>query len=464
MRFVANLRQETIDAFGAHGIQPAAYLLSSHRASPANLRSAAEVRALDIQLFADNGTKPMIDETVRAFLGEAGEIREEVLAIRRKLDRVPRGADVPSSLRTRASELADRIVRHTVSLSNNVDSDELLDVQLSMDPTDLIAKEDFGTACLIALDLDRETTGWRVSRFSTRNNRSLRLWETIQSDPRCENVRVHAVLSAMDYNTARDAGRLAALKGVKHAALGLAGIMLDPSAVDFHVFGNATLTFERPAPRRYVRLAQILRGIEDGYRSAGKRLSTFHCLGLGAPPLLPIPPAALSDSTTITTDATSPIHDAARDKVLYDLELNGHRANGRRIVERILGGGDWPFISPFTREFRTTFGHDPDRARTFWNEQGQPAVTSELLSTPSELTEALPLFSEAIESVRLAASRARIAHNHWVLGELCSQFQTGDGRRDTSLNAIQQLIDSSTSTTTARGLDAAATVLGHRGR
>ncbi len=461
MRFVANLRQETIDAFGAHGIQPAAYLLSSHRASPVNLRSATEVRALDIQLFADNGTKPMIDATVRAFRGRAGEIRQEVLDIRRKLDRVPRGADVPDSLRSRASDLADDVVSHTVALSENINTDELLDVQLSMDPTDLVAKEDFGTACLIALDLDRETTGWRVSRFNTRNSRSLRLWETIQNDPRCANVRVHAVLSAMDYNTARAAGRLAALKGVRHAALGLAGIMLDPSAVDFHVFGTATLRFERPAPRRYVRLAQILRGIEDGYHSAGKQLSTFHCLGLGAPPLLPIPPAALNESTTITTDATSPIHDAARDKVLYDLELNGHRANGRQIVERILNGGDWPFLSPFTRDFKETFGHDPARARAFWNDQGQPAVTAELLKDPSVLTESLPLFSEAIESVRLAASRARIAHNHWVLGELCAGFQSGTRRRETSLKAIQQLVDMSTSSTTTRGLNAAASVLSH---
>jgi hypothetical protein len=461
MRFVANLRQETIDAFGAHDIQPAAYLLSSHRATPANLRSAAEVRQRDIQLFADNGTKPMIDETIRLFRHQAREIREDVIEIRRKLDRVPRGSDIPQSLRSKASTLASTVIGHTTALSEAIDTDELLNAQLSMDPTDLIAKEDFGTACLIALDLDRETTGWRIARFITRNNRSLRLWKLIRNDPRCANVRVYAVLSAMDYNTARSAGRLAALEGVEHAALGLAGIMLDPSAVDFHVFGTATLTFDRPAPRRYVRLAQILRGIEDGYRDAGRQLSTFHCLGLGAPPLLPVPPAAMSETTTITTDATSPIHDAARDKVLYDLELNGHRANGRQIVERIVNGGDWPFLSPFTQAFRTEFGHDPEAARTFWEAEGRPSITADLLSTPSKLTEALPLFSEADEQIRLAASRARIAHNHWVLGELCRSLARNSGRRAAALEAIRQLIDSSTSSTTTRGLDAAAVVLTH---
>lgn len=459
MRFVANLRQETIDVFGAQDIQPEAYLLSSHRVSPAALLSAAEVRGHGLPLFADNGTKPLIDEAVRLFAEPARRIRDEVRGIRRQLGRVPRGQDIPPALRGSAAGLANEVVSHATAASDAIDTDELIDVQLSMDPTDLIAKEDFATACLIALDLDRETTGWPVSRFTTRNRRSLRLWKSVATDPRCDGVRIHAVLSAMDYNTARAAGRLAASEGVQHAALGLAGIMLDPSATDFHVVGTASLSLERPAPRRYVRLAQILRGIADGYAESGKALAGFHCLGLGAPPLMPIPPAALGALTAITTDATSPIHDAVRDHVLYDLENDGHRATIREIVNRIVMGGDWPFLSPFTQDFRSRFGHDPEAARGFWEDQGRPAITMESLRTTSLLTTALPLFSEADPSVRLAAARARIAHNHWVLGELCTRFPVDANRRRTAIDAMRQLLNGSGSATTVRGLDAALAIL-----
>jgi hypothetical protein len=44
-------------------------------------------------------------------------------------------------------------------VSEAVDGEALLETQLSMQPRDLIAQEDYGTACLIAFDLEREITG-----------------------------------------------------------------------------------------------------------------------------------------------------------------------------------------------------------------------------------------------------------------------------------------------------------------
>ena len=460
MRFVANLRQATIDAFAAQNVEPAAFLLSSHRVSPASLRAAAVVRGLGLPLFSDNGTKPLIDGAIKLFAGQAKPIRDTVKALRRQVGHVPRGKDIPGALRQTASELADAVVAHATTVSSAIDADELLALQLSMNPTDLIAQEDFATACLIALDLERETTGWAVSRFETRNRRSLRLWKRVAHDPRCSGIRVYAVLSAMDYNTARSAARLAAAEGVAHAALGIAGITLDPSATDFLVFGKATFRLDRPAPRRYVRLAQIVRGLADGYSEVGTALSGFHCLGLGAPPLLPIPAAALSETTAVTTDATSPIHDAVRDHVLYDPERDGRRADTVGIVRRILGGGDWPFLSPFTQAFRAQFGHDPHGARVTWEQLGRPPVTAGVLEAANGLTAALPLFSEADPNVRTVASKTRIAHNHWVLGELCTSLPDRAGRHDLALSALNRLLAESTSTSTTRGLAAALQVLG----
>lgn len=460
MKFVANLRNETIDAFGDQGIQPAAYLLSSHRITPSTLEAAAVVRGLGLPLFADNGTKPSITDTINRFKDAAEEIRLSVKALRKEIGEIPRGKQVPPELRDKSSNLADEVIDHATEISEAIDSEALLKAQLSMNPTDLIAQEDFATACLIGLGLERETTGWSISRFDTRNRRSLRLWKRVAEDPRCNGIRVYAVLSAMDYNTARSAGRLAAASEANHLALGIAGITLDPSATDSFVMGRASLKLEKVAPRRYVRLAQIMRGLAEGYLEAGgNAIQNFHCLGLGAPFLLPIPPAAHRQHTHLTTDATSPIHDAVRDRVLYDPEKDGDRASTREIVQRIVNGGNWPFLSPFSQAFREQFGHRPEDAREAWEALGRPAITHQLLETDNDLTDALPLFAEADEDLRKIALRTHIAHNHWVLGRITEVFDTStDGRREIALVAIVRAVTGA-SMITGLGLRAALQVL-----
>ncbi|GEO18532.1 hypothetical protein [Microvirga aerophila] len=458
MRFVANLRQETIDAFSAEQIQPAAYLLSSHRITPATLRMASTIRGKNLPLFADNGTKPLIEQTVALFERRATTIQHEVRELRLRLGRVPRKSDISSELRRQAAKLADEVIRHATGISNEADPAELLDAQLSMKPTHLIAKEDFATACLIALDLEREFTGWPVSRWDARNRRTLKLWKAVAKDPRCKDVLVYAVLSAVDYDTARSAGRLAAQHGVRHAALGIAGINLDQSATDYFVIGRTTVEIDRPAPRRFIRLAQILRGVADGYEEVGTSLVSFHCLGLGAPAMLPIAAAAVGERTVLTADATSPIHDAVRDHVLYNFVEQGDRSTTVEIVKRLVEGKAWPLSSPFAEAFSARFGHHPRKARQVWIEQGQPSITKKLLRTPSGITVELPLLSMADPATIALASKVHIAHNHWVLGELCEAFPDKRGRHRAASSAMRAWIARQSSNSTTRGMTAAQQV------
>ena len=182
MQFVANLRQETIQIFAEHATELAAYLLSAHRVTPASLQAARTIRALGLPLFADNGTKPLIEDVIEASEPGAREIRLAVMSLRRQLGHVPRGREVPDDLRARAAQLAASVVQHATAQSEAVDSAALLDSQLVMNPTDLIAQEDFATGCLIGLGLERETTGWSVADVDRRNRRSLRLWKRVAED------------------------------------------------------------------------------------------------------------------------------------------------------------------------------------------------------------------------------------------------------------------------------------------
>lgn len=458
MKFIANLRRQTLEAFESHSVPLDGYLLSKHRITKDALKMALQVRKQDLPLFADNGTKELIDDVITHFQSTAGQLSAEVKKLRRALGRVPRGNDVPKELRSSMRIFADQVVADCMRRSQAIDSDELLVAELSMKPTDLIAKEDFATTCLLALDVEREITGWPVDRFITRNRQSLRLWQRVANDERVKGLHVYAVLSAVDYNTARSAAMLAARAGVEAAALGIASITKDLNATDFYVMGTKKFSLEKPVPRRYVRLAQVLKGMADGFRDISP-LKRFHCLGLGAPALLPIAAAAFDSETMVSIDATSPIHDAAKDHVLYDPKNLGDRASTVEIVLRIVQGEQWPFISPFTIAFKDKFGHDPSKAREWWEKNHRPIITLELLEELNDLTKALPLFSEADEAIRIKALDCRIAHNHWVLGKI-AQTNTGVDQRKIALQTIENWLHGP-ETTTTRGLRIAHRILSH---
>ncbi len=454
MWFVANLRERTIEAFGRHGIQPDAYLLSTHRITSAALAHAHALRDEGVPLIADNGSKALIDQVLDVFGQPADGIWDRVRDIRRAVGRTPRGQDVPDELRQGASALAHDVVDFATELSEQVDPEALLDAQLSMRPTSIIAQEDFAVACLLALNLERETTGWRIASFERRNIRSLGLWERVADNPRVKDLTVYAVLSGADYNTAHAAGRLAADAGVQDVAVGCAAFMLDRTAVDFYTLGTANFRLTQPSLRRYVRFTQVIAGIRDGFAARRRPLRSLHTLGLGAPVMFPVLAAAATAAVQLSTDATSPIHDAVRGGELYDPEAHGARVPMHRIVARVLKGQAWPFVCPFCQHFRDEHGHDPRTAIAIWEQTGQPDPDSVFLDNP-DLGAALPLFAGTDPDG--LARRTHVAHNHWVLGEL-GRTVPDEARWDWAMRQIAALL-SGASLSTSRGLTASVEIL-----
>ena len=423
-RFVSNLRAGTVSAFEGSQHTPAAWLLSSHRLTRVTEGLALDARSRGLEVFADNGTKPLIDSIVRRFWERTEPLREDIQRLRRGLGngrRMPRRAEVPEVLRRRAAAMA-REVENAVEAE--LDAENVLSVtsrQLRMNPTALFVKEDFTAPCLIALGLEREITGWPVDHFRDLCERTIGWHEEVATDPRLGGVDLYATLPAVDYSTARASAMMAAQAGIDSVAIGFAGINLDRSFVDVAKVPHA-IRLPSAAPRRYVRTAEVLLGLRDGYRETESRLRRLHALGMGALAMYPITGACLDWYTHVTVDATSPIHDAVNDLVFYDHEAFGDRVTVVEAAERVLGGGTWAFECPFCLYLRDRFGHDVDGAIRWWKSGGQPGIEREMLHPSQPLGTALGVFASARDGSAPVQARGRIGHNHWACESIATSI------------------------------------------
>lgn len=458
MRFVSNLRPRTIETFETHGFKPSAYLLSTHRMNNRTLQYAHDIRDQGISLFSDNGTKKLIEDIIKEFKEQSKIISKEVSKLKEQLKRNPRSEDVPENLRNDASQLAEDVVTTCEERSEAIDWEELLEQQLSMKPTDLIAQEDFAVACLVSLDLEREITNWSIKKYDERNLRSIRLWERVVNDDRCHGINVYAVLGAVDYDTAYSAGILAAKYGIRNVAHGFVGTMRDPNLIDFYEKHGKIYNIDPPALRRYVRTSEIGQGISDGFKSVNLSLNNFHALGLGAPSLYPVLAAAIDYNTNVSVDATSPIYDAVRDQVFYDAECNADRVSLVKIVRRIVKGEFWAFKCPFCKSFREKYLHKQDAAKDWWIQQETPEIDKNYLKEGEPLANFLPLFTFLPASISSDVHPVRISHNHWAIEECISLIPENPDRKKWCLDKIDEMI-SYESTGTAKGLKAAKKML-----
>ena len=458
-QFITNLRDQTVSSFERRGYAPPAWLLSSHRISKARLELARSFRESGALIFADNGTKKLIEDTANRFSASQEPLRDWIRQMRYDLPgakRIPSPSEVPELLREQVSAAAHQVCDDVDRVLDAIGYESVLVEQLEMTPTHLVAREDYAVACLISLGLEREISGWPVSYFDRRNQKTLDFWRQIAADPRCDQIKVFATLSAVDYSTARSAARLAAKTGVDHVALGYAGINSDSTYVDSFIMGYRRY-LPQNAPRRYVRGTAIALGLRDGFRDVGRTLKSFHGLGLGTLAQYPVLAAAFDSHTDITVDATSPLHDAVNDLVFYDEKNWGDRVDVIEATERILAGEDEILVSPFTLHLAEQFGQYPQQAREWWQNGYFSKVTRELLYPQAPLGSRLGVFASAPDGSTAEQARGRTAHNHWVCDLLSGQVPA-ENRRDWGLAQIEALIQKRKYSTRS-GLIGALTIL-----
>lgn len=436
MRFFTNLRPQTAEIYAESGYTSSAWLLSSHRATPQTLELAATVRRKGGDLMADNGTKPLIDQVVDAFAEAARPILRRYRAIR-KAQGEPSMTGMPEEVRRPAGELASSVAEFTDHLNSQRDWNALIADLFSMDPSHVIAPEDFCIGAMVALGLDRSMTGWPLERFRQRNRLSLEGWERTAADPRAGDRAVFVTLAAADYHSARAAALLAAERGACNVAVGFAGLNNLQTATTWTSL-QARRKLSRATGRCYVELAEILFGIRDGFQQAGVALQRFHGLGLGSRAQYLILPAILPPDTEISVDATSPLHDAVRGRVLYDPAAQGRNQRVDTVAQLIVEGEDLPLDGFFLCRAREAHGHDPAAARRWWVAAGRPAIGMSDLLPDQPLAESVGWLASGPGASTTSVTSHWIGHNHSVCDELARVVPV-DGRSAWAHARIQHL-------------------------
>jgi hypothetical protein len=438
-RFVVNLRSDTFAEPFRESIPTAAYLLAADHATPGMRDLASGVREQGLDLFADNGNFELVGKTESHFRDRAREVLQKVRRAEDGLGHRARRGDLPAPLRKEATDLAREVRRFARDLTG--DGDRARDVQLQLGPSHLIGVEDISMACWLALDLEPNYLELDRGDFRRQNETVARNAEARLRDlPRRLARKYYPVASAVDYNTAFDAGRAFADAGLSRAAMGFGAYMADDQYTDHAYIGLRRLNLPEQMPQRYLRTALAATGFWAGYRSrAGQAPSGFHFLGLGAPIVMALVALAAWGSRDLTYDATSPIRDAG-EGTLYLTRPTYLKVRTRRAAERLTSSPDerWKCPCPFCKRFARAHPFDYREGRRRWEATGRSTVEAADLRPGGTLYEAYPLLSEpGAGELRTDVNRARSGHNHWALVGITEEL----GDAATSRESLRDFVD-----------------------
>ncbi|OSC40277.1 hypothetical protein [Mycobacterium decipiens] len=449
-RFIYNLSPDTFTAANLSNNRPFGYLLAPNNASPQLVELAGQVRGAGLALMADNGNFAFIGKVRGALRERAAVLREHLVRVEDDLGRSVRAGEVPEDVQKSFLGLSVEARELARQLASNGESS--LGEQVALGPTHLIGVEDITAACWLALDLERVYMG-RRSRDWRRMNESVarRASRRLRDLPASVRSSYYPVASAESYNTAYDAGVAFAAQGVARVSMGFGAYMADANYRDYVVIRRRRIDFAGRLPNRYTRTVLVARGFWDGYRAiSGGAPAAFHCLGLGAPIMLPLVALVAGGATELSFDATSPIKDALRDGILYVTTPAYMKIRIRRSAGWLASDATrtWDCPCAFCRAFakKFPFNYAIGHAWRAANPDREPKAAD--LREGGALYEAYPLFSEPPGGPRRdAVDHARIGHNHWAIEQILGAVSCAAGIAALASH-VERVVDDYAATTT----------------
>lgn len=460
--FLVNLRALTIAPDFDDVLRPKGYLAAPASATAATRKFAAS-RPRGRTVVVDNGRYDDIGRIAAALASQAQAVQDQLRAARLNAGADFSLRDLPAAGRAQL----DALLGQLAAAVSQAPGGEALADQLAYRPEAVVGEEDIWAACVQRLGLDTTVIPRLRQQIRARNDTvAARAASVVADQPpgrkpgrfagpaargRGPDTWYLPVASAVDYDSAFDAGRIVASSGARSAALGFGAFMADDSYVTTYRRGGRTRRLPGRMPARYLRTALVARGLWDGWAAAagGGAPLRFHFLGLGAPIMLGIAAVAGHATEQLTFDATSPIRDASEGS-LYLCDPAPLKVRTRSLAARLAAqeGFSWPCRCPFCVSYLTSRPFDLAAAAAWRLANPDRPIVAPDLRPPSALARALPLLSEpSAGPERKAIEKARVGHNHWVLQTITARLNRHSSKREDLISYQARVIRNYSQTT-----------------
>ncbi len=428
--FAINLRSETLSDSFRGALKPWGFLVPGN-AGPNLRQRAAELNAEDLEVFADNGYFDDIGRIAKTFEDRSNALRSQIFDKERALGRTVRPGDLDAATRGSYRRLASEV--RVAAQSATADRENALAAQIATLPTRLIGVEDITMAAWLALNIEPVYLQFPRRDYRNLNQRvAHRAAQETASLPADVASGYYAVASAVDYNSALDAGKVFAAAELECVAIGFGAFMADDNSSDYVALGRKRIALGVRMPNRYLRTVLVARGFFDGYRAeAGKAPRAFHFLGLGAPIMLGLVALCGHGTPLLTFDATSPFKDAVQG-TMYVSAPAPLKLRTRRIAHQLASGErkHWACPCPFCGPFIARHPFDYSAARAWHARQGGQEPGAKDLRPTGALFDLLPLFSEPTSGgLRADVTATRVGHNHWAIAQILRGLNATSGKR-----------------------------------
>ncbi len=426
--FIFNLNDHTYEARDDGLLDPEGYLLSVHRYTPEFTGFAASLnKRFDEIIMADNGFFARIRDLIAEFEIESDLLFEQVKAFEDKIERKVRPGELPETAQAAYAELGKRIRArvYEIEKAHPLDFEAVLMAQSEIRPDRVVCPEDILQAALVGLNIEPEYTSLPRSFYRYRNERSGRFYrDALDQYP--GEARIIAVASAVDYNTAFDAGRELGAAGAQDLAIGTGAYMIDNHYTDHYKTGRRTIVLERSAARRYLRTVLTAKGLIEGYKEKrGAYPRSLHFLGLGTPVMMVMTAWIARDLQEVTYDATSPIKDAV-EGTLYVKEPSYIKLRTDKLAEFYMQNPQesWTCDCPYCRKYLDIYEMDYARAADWFAKNPDKTNLKRDDLREGALADALPLFAMP-RGGAFARDIAdwRTGHNHAMLMRIMEELR-----------------------------------------
>ncbi len=439
--FTVNLRGETTTQTFDEIVHPRGFLISSDYLKGALIKTTRQKISSGSHVIIDNGNFDEIGKISTDLSQPAEELKKNFLRLKKK--KSIHEEDFPPELRDQITDISKSIEKEILDHFGNKKLD--LSGSLAYNPSGVIGIEDITAALWLRLGLEIQYIPNGREALRKKNETVCETAVTeIGTLKKSWNGRYLTVASALDYDSAFDAGSAFASREIEHAAIGFGAFMSDDSFQDYVIINGKRIDLPSLAPMRYLRCALVVRGFWDGYNSQKKTsLKSFHFLGLGTPVMIPILALGAYSTKFQTYDATSPFKDAFQG-ILYTLEPAYFKRRATSIAFGLASNPTAPWSCPckFCKDFEKQYPMDYKKGYEWYKSKKPSKVEMKDLHPGGSLFDVYPFLSEPESgSRRKMINLCRMGHNHWIYERIFEGLRDNNSNRDSFEKHVEGIVN-----------------------